>query len=186
MMPASLSLVPARKHSLVEHLSDVEAIQTTLESLDDDAMGPEAREDLERMLMEAIAGTRVKVDRTAAILSVFETATAAATAEAVRLKARAEYFERQRKRLETYVLAVMSASGLKKLDGATSTLASRNNPASVVIDDESRIPWDFFRVPEPRPDPPPAPDKKLIAQALRAGSAVEGARLVASQRLVRS
>jgi hypothetical protein len=177
-----ISLVPKR-HSLVEYLDDIETIQTTLESLDDEQLEDGAREDLERMMVEAIAGTRAKVDRTAGILTAFETAAAAAKAEAARQAARMKYFERSVARIESYVLATLSASGLKKLDGTISTLAARNNPPSVVIDDVDAIPADFMRSPA---IPADVPDKAAIKRVLAAGDLVPGAHLEVAVRLVRS
>ncbi len=182
-MTAALALAPRRiQHTLFEYLEDVEAIQTTLDSLADDETSDDARADLERMLAEALAGTKAKVDRTAGILTAFETAAGAAKAEAARCTARVKHFERQIEQIEERVLAIMAAAGIKNLDGAVSTLTSRANPLKVVIDDVEEIPPILMRSP---PIPDDVPDKKAIAESWKRGVGVAGTHVEAGSRLER-
>lgn len=189
MSAAALSLVPRRLSlSLFELVADVDNITGLVFSLDDAGeMTPEIEEQLQHALIAAVSGTRAKVDRTAAVLERFESAQASALAESARLATRAASFARYRERLETYVLCTLEASKLDKLEGDTSTLARRKNPAKVQIDDENAVPADFWRYPEPPPAPPPVVDKKLVGAALKAKpDSVAGCRLVQGYRLVRS
>lgn len=187
MSAAALKLVPKRM-SLFEHVADVENIADIVDALDRrDELTPELADNLQRALITAIQGTKAKVDRCASVICSFEAAEASASAEADRLKERAARLRRQREHLELNVLAVLEASGIDKIDGETSTLARRKNPAKVQIDCEQSIPWEFMRLPKPQPEPQPAPDKAAIAAALKAKpDSVPGCRLESSYRLARS
>jgi hypothetical protein len=176
----------ARRLSLREHVEGVEAIAEAIEQLDDETLAPEARDELSAALIEALAGTRKKVDAVASTLALFESLRIAAATEHDRLARRADFYARQTERLETFVLAILSASKLTSLDGEKSTLARRLNPPSVVVDDESAIPTEFLRWPPVPPEPPPVPDKAAIKKAILGGNTVYGCRLERTVRLVRS
>ncbi|MBV9446608.1 MAG: siphovirus Gp157 family protein [Streptosporangiaceae bacterium] len=182
MSAPALALVP--RVSFADHIAEVEHIVSLVDLLDRaDELTPERYEELQHDLIGAIAGTRAKVDDTARVLAFFEAQAAAAKAEEQRLKARREYFERQKDRLEGYVLAALTASRLRKIDGNVSTLAARLNPPSVLIEEGAQLPEAFLRTPPP---PAPQPDKTAIKDALKAGEAVPGCRLVQTERLVRT
>lgn len=182
---APLTIVPRR--SLGALVGGVEAIADAIEALDDETMTPELRDSLSEQLVEALAGTKKKVDSTSAVLAMFESLEAAAKAERERLEKREAYYARQTERLSTYVLAVLTASKLDKIDGETSTLAKRMNPPSVRIDvDVATLPAEFVRYAAPPPPPPPAADKVGLKRALTAGRVIDGVRLERSARLVRS
>ena len=114
---------------------------------------------------------------------MFEGLEASAEKEIERLAKRVERYQKQRERLETYVLAVLTASKLDRIEGDTSTLAKRLNPPKVVIEDGATFGHEFTRYP---PAPPPEPDKAAIAKALKAKRKVAGAHLEQKLRLVRS
>jgi len=106
-----------------------------------------------------------------------------ATAEAIK-EAESEMAKR-RKALESraanvreYLKANMIRAGISKIECPLFKLAIRDNPPSVVID--GVVPAEFMRQPEP---PPPAPDKKAISEALKAGQHVPGAHITRTQRL---
>ncbi len=178
--------IAARRRSLREHVEGVEAIADTIEHLDDEALSQGARDELSAALIEALAGTRRKVDAVASTLALFESLRMATAAERDRLARRVDFYARQSERLETFVLAILSASKLTRLDGETSTLMRRLNPPSVVVDDESAVPNEFLRWPPVPPEPPAIPEKAAIKNAILSGHAVEGCRLERSARLVRS
>lgn len=179
--PPALAVVPRR--SLRQWLSGTDLILEAIQQLDAEALTEERRMELSEDLVSGIAGTRAKVDSTNAVLSMLEGREAAASAEIERLQARVSRFARQRVRLTDYVLATMDASGLPQLDGETSTLKRQANPPKVEIMDVTAIPAEFLRHKAP---PAPEPDKAAIARALKARREVNGARLVASARLVRT
>lgn len=106
-----------------------------------------------------------------------------ATAEAIReaegeMAKRRKALESRAASIRSYLLQNMVRAGVTKIECPLFKLAVRNNPPSVVIDGD--VPAEFMRQPEP---PPPAPDKKAIGEALKAGREIPGAHLQHGQRL---
>lgn len=93
---------------------------------------------------------------------------------------RRKAIEHRAERLRAYVLACMTDNGIQKIECPAFVISVRKNPQSVEVLDERQIPAQYMRQPEP---PPPAPDKKAIADALKAGADVPGCRLTQSIRL---
>jgi Siphovirus Gp157 len=174
--------------SLHARFEEVELIASTLEQLDDEQLDCELREELRIDLVAKIAGTREKIDNTNAVLSMFDTAEMHAAREIDRLTERILRIQKQRMRLENYVINVFESAGITKAEGFTSTLATKRNPAAVVVDSQESIPAEYMRTPEPKPQPVPVPvpDKKLIAAALKNHIAVPGCHLAQTIRLERS
>lgn len=179
----SIAIPEPPKRSLREHVNLVDYIACSVEALDNEELTEEVRRELTAQLLEAMAGTREKVDSTARVLAMFQGFQAAAKAERERLQKREAYFGRQIDRIETYVIAILETSKLDRIEGDTNTLALRKNPPAVIIDDAAAIPAEYMRTP-----PPPAavPDKVAIKRALAAKKAVAGARLDQGVQLVRS
>ena len=94
------------------------------------------------------------------------------------MSARRKALEKRAEHLREYCLRNMLACGIQKIEGPMFELSIRKNPASVEIFDEAMLPPDYMREVEP---PPPAPDKKLIAQAIKDGFEVPGARMAAAK-----
>src|SRR5690606_29618642 len=82
--------------------------------------------------------------------------------------------------LRKYVLDNMLACGIQRIDAPLFSISIAKNPPSVEIFDDRQIPADYFADPPP---PPPRVDKKLIAQALKDGHDVPGAKLTQGYRL---
>lgn len=101
-------------------------------------------------------------------------------AEIARLQARKKAIAARREWCMGYLLANMQATGITEIKHPAFTIKLRDNPDSVVIDDAAMIPAEFVRQPE---TPPPAPDKKAIAAALKAGTEVPGCHLERKQRV---
>jgi hypothetical protein len=108
-----------------------------------------------------------------------------ASAEQIKLAEKA--MADRRKAIETradnvrrYLLDNMVMADIQKIECPFFKLAVRDNPPSVVIDDERQIPVNYMTDPEP---PPPAPDKKLIKKAIEDGFEVPGAHLARGKRL---
>lgn len=169
----------------------VDAIAEMLEEIDaieqDEELSAEEREAATNiviaLLLPALAGTRKKVDSTNAVLAMYEHLVAAAKCERDRLTKRIRRFERCGERLESYVLATLEASKLPRLEGETSTLELRLNPASVLfvdgIDFGRDLDDEFLRwTCEPK--------KTEIKAAIKAQREVPGAFLKRLPRLVRS
>lgn len=178
---ATLALAP--RISLLDRVQEIDLLHETLAALDDTELTQEAHDALAERLIDAISGTRDKVDRTSGLLGSFEFAEAAADAELQRLTLRKKYFARQRERLEAYVLSVLTGSGLRSIEGHTSTLAWKLNPEKLIIATGTVLDAVWMRQPK---TPAPEPDKDTIKRAIKAGTAIEGCRMAGSTRLVRS
>jgi hypothetical protein len=108
-------------------------------------------------------------------------ATAAAIKDAeAQMAQRRKAIENRVSGLKRYTLAAMEAAGVQKIDCPFFRLTVRDNPGAVDVFEPDLLPAHFMVRPEL---PPPAPDKKAIAAALKAGEDVPGARLVAGKRL---
>src|SRR5882672_5546260 len=82
--------------------------------------------------------------------------------------------------LRQYLKVEMEHMGIKRIECPLFTIALRANPGSVEIFDARQLPLDYWRTP---PAPEPTPDKKMIADALKSGTDVPGARLEQKNRL---
>lgn len=106
-------------------------------------------------------------------------ATGAADA-AKRMQERAKALQTRVEWLRTYALQTMQGCGIGEV--ATDEFGAKiaKKPPSVQITDAALIPAAYMRTPEP---PPPAPDKKAIADAIKTGASVPGAELTQGYRL---
>lgn len=108
-------------------------------------------------------------------------ATAAAIKDAeAAMAARRKAMESRAASLRRYALSAMQVAGVQSIECPYFKLTVRKNPPAVEVFDAAQIPAQFMRTPEP---PPPAPDKKAITEAIKAGQEVPGARLVSGERL---
>ena len=131
--------------------------------------------------LEGMAGDLEHKAANVAALARSLEATAASIKEAEReMKARREAIERRAEALRAYLLGALQHAGIRKVSCPWFSLAVRATPASVEVEDAAQIPAEFMRQPEP---PAPAPDKKAIAAAIKAGRDVPGARLAGGERL---
>lgn len=161
----------------------VRTVEDIVEALDDEQLAPELRDALSATLVDAIAGTREKIDRTSSVFAMYEGIESAIEVEIGRLNERLAWARRQHQRLTDYVLATIEASKLPKLDGWTSCLKAQKNPPKVVIAEGACIPDEFLVTP---PAPAPRPDRDSIKRALKAGFTIPGCSIVQAKRLVRS
>ena len=107
------------------------------------------------------------------------TATAIKEAETA-MASRRKAIEHRAAGLRRYALSAMQVAGVPSIECPYFKLSVRKNPPAVEVFDAAQIPAQFMRTPEP---PPPAPDKKAITEAIKAGQEVPGARLVSGERL---
>ena len=162
--------------TLYDHAADlVELIHLRMECSD-----PQEQAQFDKLLHQTIGNTRDKVDKCSHALAALETLSAAAAEEIARLKRRQQQADAAAASLKAYLLGIMQAHGLKRMDGHTTGFTLRNNAPSVEIEDEERIPDQFLAWKETC-----CPDKKLIKAALAQGQPVDGARLVQTLSLVR-
>lgn len=149
-----------------------------LESSDD--LPPEVIRDtldgLEGQLQEKATNVGLFIRNLESTADAIDEAAVTMQARGTRLRARA-------KSLQDYLLFNMQAAGITKVESPYFTLAVKKNPPTVVIDSENMLPARFMRTPEPLPPPKPAPDKKAIADAIRAGEEVPGAHSEQRERL---
>jgi hypothetical protein len=82
--------------------------------------------------------------------------------------------------IRKYLFDNMKACGISKIESPYFALTIKKNPSSLVIEDESLIPSDYFIQPE---TPPLKLDNALVKKALTDGYDVPGARLNQAERL---
>jgi hypothetical protein len=93
---------------------------------------------------------------------------------------RAKAIENRAESLRDYLARCLDAADIQKIEGPGIRIGWRKSSA-VVIDNAEQIPDEFMRTPEP---PPPAPDKRAIGDAIKAGATVPGARIEDRRGLV--
>lgn len=139
----------------------------------------------EQTVLDTLAGIEtditIKAQSVAAVsLNIDAWATAAEDA-AKRIAERAARMRRRAASLRDYLRTNMQAAGMTRIDSPEFTVAIKKNPASVQIAPGIILPARFMVQPDP---PPPRPDKKALAEALKAGEQIEGCELVQTERLV--
>ncbi|MFL6141705.1 MAG: siphovirus Gp157 family protein [Labedaea sp.] len=108
-----------------------------------------------------------------------------ANAEAIKgaeaaMASRRKAMENRAESIRAYLLSCMELAGVQKIECPHFSIKVMNNPPSVFIHDERQIP-EFLMVKHEAP--PPTPDKKALAETLKAGNEIPGAYLVRSKRL---
>lgn len=111
-----------------------------------------------------------KVDNLAAVLRTMELECDAYRYEEVRLAERRKALENNRDRLRRYALFELEQMGLKSVKGSRFFVTVQDSTPKVVVDDEQRLPPDFWK--ETR-----SLDKAAISTALKSGTEVPGAHL---------
>ncbi|EFR93125.1 gp43 [Listeria innocua FSL J1-023] len=96
--------------------------------------------------------------------------------EAKRLLKRKQALENNVQKLKTYLQTEMERMEIRKINSTLFTIQIQKNPASVEIVDETLL-KPFFLLQEPKID------KKRIAEILKSGEEVEGAKLVESESI---
>lgn len=93
---------------------------------------------------------------------------------------RANAADARANRLREYLKCCMQQANIRKVSCPHFVVSIKATPASVVIDDEKLIPGNLLVWP---PAPHPRPDKRAIAEAIKAGDAVAGAHLESGTRI---
>lgn len=145
---------------LAERHEDPQLIADTLESI----AGPldERLENLAKMVRN-IESAAVGVEKTMASL-----------------EARHAALQHAAERGRQLILDLMQAASRDRVTTALFSLAVKKNPPQVVVDQAETLPSQYLHYHEP---PPPTPDKKAIAAAIRAGFPVPGAHCEQGVRL---
>jgi hypothetical protein len=96
------------------------------------------------------------------------------------MKARAAVLRRRAERVRHYLLFCLQAVGIKRIESPQFVIAVRSNPPAVRIAEGATVPAEYLVTPEP---PPPHPDKRKLAEALKGGKVIDGVWLEATERL---
>lgn len=130
--------------------------------------------------LEGLGGElEIKAQNVALMARALEADAAAINGWIKEASKRAEALERRAEHLREYLARALKACGIQKVSGPGVEISFRKSSA-VVIDEPALIPADYWRTPEP---PPAAPDKKLIAAALKDGAAIPGAHIETRQNI---
>lgn len=131
--------------------------------------------------LAALQGTlELKAKNVAAFVQNLEALAASIKEAESKMAHRRKVLENRANSIRQYIKDCMESAGVSKIECPYFKLQIKKSPPSVIIEDEAQLPPEFLRVPEL---PPPAPDKKAIAEKLKAGDTVPGARLQQGTRL---
>lgn len=97
-----------------------------------------------------------------------------------RMAGRRKALENRADSIRKYLLTNMVNSNIFKIECDYFKIAVRDNPPAVIVDDESAVPSEYFRTPEP---PKPTIDKKKILADIKEGVVISGVHLEQSKRL---
>lgn len=123
--------------------------------------------------LEAIAGPLDEhLENLAKVVRNIESAEAGVRKTMEQLALRQASLERAAERARALIVDVMHAAGRERATTALFSIAIRKNPPAVVVDSPAELPGDYLTH---HPAPPPTPNKKAIAAALKAGVEVPGA-----------
>jgi len=144
------------------------AYQNIFSLLEDDTIDPAI---LQNALQEIETGIEVKCQNIAYLLKGLEAEAEAFDAEIKRLTERRNTLRYKREWLKGYLQNELEKMGLDKVKAGVFTIALQNNPPAVEITGE--VPAEFVTIiPEQY-----QPDKKRIAEYLKAGNVVDWAQL---------
>jgi hypothetical protein len=130
--------------------------------------------------LEGLSGElEVKAQSVAFMVRNLEVTAEAIKAFEVAQAARRKSIENRADSLRDYLTRCMEATGIEKIEGPGIALSFRKSSA-VVVHEPALIPVEYMRTPEP---PPPAPDKKAIADAIKSGKEVSGAHIESRRTL---
>jgi len=123
-----------------------------------------------------------KAQRVAYAPKILDAEADAIEAAAKEMVARAKAKRTRAANIREYLKTCMEVAGVSKIECSHFAITIKKNPPSVDVWDEKQIPAEFMRTPEPVP-PVATPDKKAIAEAIKAGIDVPGAQLAHGTRL---
>lgn len=133
-------------------------------------------EDVEDTLDALTDGFHDKAENIVKIIKSLAADAEMAGKEAKRLLKRKQALENNVQKLKNYLQTEMERMEIRKINSTLFTIQIQKNPASVEIVDEALL-KPFFLLQEPKID------KKRIAEILKSGEEVKGARLVESESI---
>ena len=131
----------------------------------DTELDPEVIEDTLSSLMVEL---NEKVDAIAYVLRKLKAEQQFFKEEEERIKAKREVLANRETRLKRYLEEQLQLAGLDKVKTQLASVSFQNNPPSVYVEDETKIP-EVYLLPQP-----PRIDKKSLLQALKDGVDIEG------------
>lgn len=102
-------------------------------------------------------------------------------AEEVRLQERRKAQEAKIAHIKHWLLTNMQACGISKIEHPAFTISVKANPAKVVVDNEGQIPLEYFK--QVIVEPVWQLEKKVVADAIKAGKEIAGAHLETGFRI---
>ncbi|SMP71746.1 siphovirus Gp157 family protein [Noviherbaspirillum suwonense] len=123
----------------------------------------------------------VKAQNVAYAIRNLEASAAAIKDAEAQMAARRKAIENRATHIREYLKTCMEIAGITKIECPHFAISIQNNPPGVDVFEPGLVPAEFMTVPVA---PPPAPDKKAIAEAIKAGREVPGAMQVRGKRLV--
>lgn len=134
-----------------------------------------------RDTLEGLTGEiEIKSVNIAKFILSLEAHAEAINAAAKQMSNRAQRVRNRAESIRAYLLFQMQATGINKVTCPEFTLAVRSNPPAVGLREDVQLPPEFMTEPPPTQ---PYPDKRKIAEALKAGKEIDGAWLEQGQRL---
>ena len=142
---------------MVDDEADLQAIQDTLEGIEDEIT--------------------TKVESLAKLMKSIEADETAMKAEEERLYKRRKAFENRWQSIKKYVEQQLTLAGIDKVKGTIFTVALQNNPLSVKVDESVTLP-EIYYIPQPA-----KLDKEALLEDLKAGKVIPGAELQQTKSL---
>jgi Siphovirus Gp157 len=131
--------------------------------------------------LEGLSGElEVKATNVAMFVKNLEASADAIEKAENQMAARRKAIEAKSERIRKYLLENMVKAGISKIECPYFVLSIRKNPPAVEALMSSSIPDEYFDIPE---QPPPVLNKKRLAEDLKAGVVIEGARLTQGSSL---
>jgi hypothetical protein len=131
--------------------------------------------------LEGLAGElEVKATNVAMLVKNLEASADAIKQAEKQMADRRKAIEAKTERIRKYLLENMIKTGISKIECPYFVLSVRKNPPAVEVLMADQIPDDYYDIPEP---PPPVLNKKRLADDLKAGVVIEGARLTQGNSL---
>lgn len=122
----------------------------------------------------------VKAQNVAYAIRNLEASAAAIKEAEAQMATRRKAIENRAAHIKEYIKTCLEIAGVTKVECPHFVIAIQNNPPSVDVFEPALVPAEFMTQPEP---PPAVPNKKAIAEAIKAGREVPGAMMVQGKRL---
>lgn len=161
--------------SLYELANEYRAVANSLADMD---LPAEAVKDT----LEGLSGAlETKATNVAMVVRNLESTIAAIKDAEDKMQVRREALEKRTESIKEHLKENMIACSINVISCPYFVLKIQDNPPSVKIDNTESIPLEFMVQPK---TPPPQPDKRLIAAAIKNGEHVPGTYLIHTKRLV--